>query len=1858
MLKMQRALAPMFLILIFRIGLMAQPVAGFNINYPALVCNPAVISFTNTSTGTPTLTYEWNFGVTVGTNSIQTNPSITYITCGTFNVTLIATDGNGLKDTVVHVVTVHCSPTVSFTVNQTSGCIPLACQFTNSSTAGSGTITSYAWDFGDGFTSTNANPNHTYTTSGCKTVTLTITNSFGCITTFTMNNAVCLFPKPVANFSAPVTSSCSAPFTATFNSSVSGGTGPYTYQWSFPNGNPATSTATNPSSTYNSPGSYNVQLIVTDANGCKDTLLQTAYILIGNNTTNFTISALSACAPATFNVSGTGTPLPSSFAWTTSPAGSPSTAATQNASFTFSSPGSYQICLNSTFSSGCVATKCTTVNVLPTPIANFTATGNLNACAPPQTIHFTNTTSGSPTTYSWTFTGGTPATFNGANPPNIVYSNCGNYNVSLTVTSANGCTTTASQNNFVNINCPVAAFTANPLGGCVPVTVNFNSTTSTGQPTIWNWNFGDPSSGAANTSNQQNPTHVYNSAGCHTVTLITNNAQGCGDTETQPNLICVGTPPVANFSSNPPVACASTVINFTNLSTNIFPYTSYVWDFEGVPPYDNQSTAPNPGYQYSDTGWFDVTLIACNYGCCDTLTIQNMEHILPPIAKIVTTRSCLTPFNVHFDGSQSIGANTYTWSFPGGTPASSSAINVNVVYPASGTYTATLTVFNNTTGCSYTTSTTLQIRNIQANFTATPLVGCAPLIVTLNNSSIDFSTLHFYVTNSTGQVVFSTTNAVQGFILPNPGVYSVELIATDVNGCSDTLFRNNYITVYGFHIAATAAPNTGCVPLLVQFTDNSTSVNSTAVSWSWNFGDPLSGAQNTSSLQNPSHTYVHSGAYNVTLSITDNHGCVSTGTISNMVNVIQPIADFAAIDSTICLGTQACFFNYSSGNNLTFQWSFGDGGNSTQANPCHNYLTNSIFNVRLIATDSQGCKDTLVKPVLVSKVVVGFTSNVTSAICPILPVQFTSTTTGAGNNASYFWDFGDGSTSTIQNPMHTYVVAGFFDVSLIVVNQYGCSDTLLIPQYIQIGGPIATVSVTPQSGCAPLTVCFYVTSTNSVSITWDFGDGVVMPGPDTICYTYLLNGVFHPQVILSNGVNCTYAMPLDSVVISAPTTLFSSTSPLCDSGLVQFTNLSTGLVPITNYQWNFGDPSSGANNTSTQINPSHNYSSLGNYLVTLVSTNVDGCTSQLTDTVFVVQSPTANFGFAQQNFCEDVVISFSDSSQSPSAINSWLWNFGDALSGASNISSLQNPSHIFSVAGTYVITEWITDQFGCTDSVIQNIIIHPHPTVSAGGNQTVCLGGSVQLNASGGISYLWTPAGSLSAVNISNPIASPATTCTYTVLVTDANGCTNSDSAIVTINGLPVIHAGNDTSTCLNAAINLNASGGATYNWSPSTGLSSVNIPNPVATPLQTTTYVVSGTDINGCFGSDTVVLTILSLPNVNAGPGFQICIGDSVQLNASGGVSYIWVPATGLNNPLFQNPVATPANTTTYTAIGIDNNGCSNSDTTVVLVHQLPLVVASSIDSVVCLSTSTMLNASGAVNYVWTPITFLNDPLIPNPVSTPVNNITYTVTGTDQFGCVNEDSVSLVVVFPFSMLSASDTDVCLGESVQLFSNGAAQYIWTPPAGLDNPTSPNPIATPSATTTYTVIGSDNICFHDTAFVVVVVNPLPVIDAGNSQQILAGETATLTAVGDSGWYQWSPSDLVDCVDCISTTTSPGKTTQYNIEVTNEFGCRATDSVTIFVICNNTVVFIPNAFTPNNDGKNDIFRIRSNGLESLKFFRVYDRWGALIFETSDLNEGWDGTFKNGLVRPDVFIYHIEAVCTTGDVVSLHGNVTVIR
>lgn len=478
---------------------------------------------------------------------------------------------------------------------------------------------------------------------------------------------------------------------------------------------------------------------------------------------------------------------------------------------------------------------------------------------------------------------------------------------------------------------------------------------------------------------------------------------------------------------------------------------------------------------------------------------------------------------------------------------------------------------------------------------------------------------------------------------------------------------------------------------------------------------------------------------------------------------------------------------------------------------------------------------------------------------------------------------------------------------------------------------------------------------------------------------------------------------------------------------------------------------------------------------------------------------------------------------------------------------------------TYTVTT--TDRYSCQGTSDMTVTVNPAGG-EAGPDVTLCSGGSVQLNATGGATYLWSPATGLSATNIPNPTASPLVTTAYFVTITSAAGCPYTDFLTVTVSPNAPINAGTDAAVCAGTSTTLNATGGSTYVWTPTTGLSDPNIANPVATPAATTTYTVNGTDANGCTGTDAVIITVNPNPNANSGTDADVCDGLSTTLNGSGGVSYAWTPATGLSATNINNPIATPAATTTYTLTVTDANNCTDTDDVIVTVNPLPPADAGP-DVPVCTGSSVTLQASGGTQYSWSPTTDLSNPNIAAPVCTPSAAITYTVTVTDNNGCIATDDID-VTVNPLPIADAgTDASICQNSSTTLNGAGGVSYLWSPATGLDDASLQNPSASPQVTTTYTVTVTDANSCSSTDDVVVTVIPAEPVNAGNDASACLGDPVSLTATGNGVSFSWSPATGLDNANIATPIATPTATTQYTVTMTDANNCTSTDVVIVTI-----------------------------------------------------------------------------------------------
>ncbi|MBL0308716.1 MAG: PKD domain-containing protein [Bacteroidetes bacterium] len=1513
------------------VRLSGQVTADFAINAPTNNCNPAIYSFSNNSIGIPPLTYEWNFGVYPGLNSVFANPSTTYLTCGSFAVKLITTNGLGLKDSITKMVVIRCSPKPSFTTSTLTGCLPMPVKFISTSQPGSGTITNLIWDFGDGSSGGGLSEEHVYTSSGCKNITLIATNSFGCVKDTTMNNVLCAYPRPTAAFSSPITTTCNLPLQVTYSNSSFGGTGPYNYRWIFEGGVPPTSTQATPQVTYNSYGSFTSYLVVVDANGCSDTIEKQNYINTVSSYVNFTLSSNTGCAPGSITTSAVTTSTPLSYNWTASPSAVITNPNSKNATFTFSDTGTYDLCLLVDYGNNCIGSRCSTVVINPAPLALFRAEGLFNTCQKPNLISFVDSSSGTNLAYDWSFNGGIPASANTPKPPMVVYDSCGTYTARLTVTNDFGCSSIHTLPAFMTITCPKNSIVVAPRYGCIPLSAGFTSGMDDGSPVSWLWDFGDTASGVNNISTLENPSHTFNDPGCYKVTLTTTTTEGCSVTTTMGDAVCGGHRPHPNFSANPPVNCVNQPVYFSDSSTGTFEYTKYVWDFYGGPPYDNMSNDKNPVYAYGDTGVFDITLIVSNYGCADTITKDDYVKILAPVALPKVITDCKNPLQVVLDGSGSTGGQRYKWIIPGGSPAVASSAVVIVTYPATGSYTATLIVYNDSTGCSDLGDISFSPTAGHAQFTASPLFSCAPSNICVNNTSIDaISHLWQLISSANGSVVTTSTARQPCFNINTAGIYGLRLIVTDAGGCKDTLYRPDYIQVNKPAANFIGAPLTGCVPLTSSFSDSSSVPASSApiVSWHYTFGDLASGSQNISTVKNPSHIFNFPGSYTIAQTVTDSTGCANTKTRNFYVVVGDPKARFTSPDTVVCNGSTICFKNTSSGNGLKYSWDFGDGTTSTVANPCRQYAVDSgLFNISLSVMDEVGCRDTTTRSsyINIQKFTAALMADVTTSNCPPLAVQFSNISRNTTSGTMYKWSFGDAQVSTLVNPFHIYNAPGSFNVSLIAVSPKGCTDTLVLNDYIRIGGPVATITQAPTSGCAPHRICMAVNSPNAVSYTWNLGDGTVKPGRDTICYTYESTGIFFPEIILSDTAGCVYAKPLGVIHVGGAVSHFNNEpAHICGPQTILFSDSSYGISAIQSISWNFGDSTSGPSNNSSQLNPSHHFSNPGSYNVTHRIMTTDGCSNTSQKVISVHPTLILNITLSDTAFCGPDTVYFTDKTVHLAPYNYRFWSFGDPISGNENFSGLPDPSHYYSTPGYHPVSLIVVDVNGCTDTAFTGFTLFEQPVAAFSAFDT-CLNSQPIIFQNSSLyagHYRWD-FGDGSSSTVFQPKHTFADTGSYQVrLAVNNKYCYDSASAFVRIQDLPNLSFQlNSNFLCgppaVFAATNTSTDAHSFF-WNFGNGIYSTEL-NAVDSFMQPGVYVIqlSGQNQFGCRDTVSDSITVYPYPKTNhiyLDP-LEGCAPFTLSFTAdvTNGTSYTWDFGDGSVPVVSENPTVSH----TYTDTG-----------------------------------------------------------------------------------------------------------------------------------------------------------------------------------------------------------------------------------------------------------------------------------------------------------------------------------------------------
>jgi len=1571
---------------------------------------------------------------------------------------------------------------------------------------------------------------------------------------------------------------------------------------------------------------------------------------------DFTANPASGCAPLVVQFNDASLGNPTHWYWDL---GNGTISYLQNPSVTYFTPGQYDIKLVVSNSQGADSViRYSYIEIYDKPVVNFSASPT-SGCypLPVQFTDLSNPINGTLSTWQWDFGDGT---FDTTQHPGHVYTNSGTYNVSLVVTNSNGCFKSITKPQFILIQPGVTAnFSNSSQSGCsAPATINFQNTSLGTGALTYQWDFGDGS-----TSTMENPDHVYTNTGNYQVTLIVTNSTGCTDTIVRPNAVTIGN--IFSDFSAPDFVCKGATINFTNNSVPT-PGTAF-WDFgDGT-----TSNDISPQKSYAVAGTYIIKLIN-NYGACtDSVTKQITINPQPLVAfNTADTVSCIAPFTVQFTNSSTGGSNCI-WDFGDGT--TSTETNPVHTYTGFGSFDVRLKVFSDQGGCekNIIKNNYIRIQPPSANITQLPQEGCAPFEWTFTSNANSSEPITGYFWDFGDGTTSTEENPTHVFA---QGTYSIKLIVTTASGCSDTTMVTDGIKAGNKpQTAFDATPLDACAFIPVNFSDNTPAP---VDRWLWDFGDG-----STSTTQNPIHTYTDTGFHHITL-ITWNNGCSDTLEKLNYVHINPPIARFNALFScsTPLIRT---FVNKSIGAD-TWLWDFGDGTTSTEFSPVHEFPGNGTYTVSLTVTNLQsGCSFTTSRQIRIIKETADFMASET-VTCRNTTVNFEAINSNPANISSYVWLFGNGATATGHDVSYSFSQSGVYDVMMVMNDRNGCHDTISRPQYITVNGPTAGFSVLPSTSCLMADVNFTDTShtdgTHPITTwTWNFGDGQIETlhsGP--FIHHYNVGGIYTVTLTVTDAAGCSDSLATtNAITVSQPHAIFSTMDTLsCPGKDIHFTNSSTGTA--LSYSWSFGDGSI-INHTEA---PTYTYAADGQFDIKLVVSDQFGCTDSLIKPAYVtIASPVANFIASDTlGTCPPLIVNFTNTS---SNYTTYSWDFGDG-----STSSLPAPSHFYDIPGEYIAKLTVTGYGGCVAVKTQRIVVHgPYGNFTY--NPLVgCT--PMQVNFTGTtrdrLSFVWDfNDGSTYATTdsiVSHTYTIPGTYIPKMLLIDDA-GCTVAiqGSDTLRVFGVNAAMEFNPPVVCDSGTVIFSSHSTSNdvitgYLWNFGDGVTSV---------AQDTSHFYSShgvyhptlvvTTQHGCRDTafTTEPLKIVGTPHGIITKSANGCTPVTIQFTGSlafadtSAMNWNWNFGNGETSAV-QNPPAVVYQTAGNYNIDLivtNSLGCSDTSQTQIEAYPIPDVQAGA-DITSCFGTGKTLQATGADSYSWLPAAGLSCSNCASPAANPEHNTEYVVKGTSIHGCSASDTIQVSVAFPIHITVSPGDSVCKGSAIALSASGASSYEWSPSDGLSSTTGNEVAARPLTTTNYRVIGTDNVgCFKDTAHIPVRVFDIPTVYAGPDITINVGQTIDLVPLisSDVTSAVWSPTGGQFRSDWPSITVKPRETTTYTIDVANAGGCTARSNRTVYVICDGANVFIPNTFSPNNDGINDVFFVRGTGLFNIKTIKIFNRWGEMVYtktgiRPNDAVAGWDGTYKGQKLNPDVFVYIIEITCDNNSVLTYKGNIALIK
>ena len=1615
-----------------------------------------------------------------------------------------------------------------------------------------------------------------------------------------------------ARFTADTSSGCS-PLAVTFTNTSTGFSSNAVYSWDFGNGN-TSALKDIAGANYKDEGIYTVTLTVTEESKTSSSSMQIT--VFKKPVVDFSIDLIKGCAPLPVTFTSNSTPGDGTIAAYTWDFGDGNTqSAGSSLVHEYNIAKIISPSLTVTNSYGCYSTlvKPNLLEINPVVIASFKSNKTV-LCNVQDAVGFLNTSAGvGALTYNWDFGDGATST---EAQPKHKYSQPGSYSVTLTATSADGCTSDTVLTNYLNVANFQTDFTIPSVCQNTPATLTDISTPAV---TIRKWFIN-----GIRTDTAAALQHTFSLPGTYKVKLA-NIYETCPDSVVK-TVTVQPAPSISGFVARLQNACGAPVsVEFTDTTTGA---TSAQWDFTGSGTFTG--TGQTASYLYTADGTYNVTLKTTGANGC-TAQITQPVSVYKDTATIKSSTGdlgCDTKTTV-FSAIAEENLTEYNWNFGDGSATSAEATPQHT-YTAPGEYEVVLQYIT-AGGCKGTSKYIIYVyEKPQFDFTSTSgtqICGSNPVNFLVTGQSLS----GVYYWNFGDSTDYTAMDPPYSHRYEFDTVYTVSLII-DNNGCRDTVTKTNYITVLP-PFPHVASINNTCEGTrgVVTFTERSRKTKQ----YTWNFGDGSAPYTYTSPVPQVQHEYKSTGVFVASLTGT-NGDCSATDSIRVYVLLKQnpslsaPVTAFCNSD-TLRTTVSALELNPATGpdsigyNLNLVQYSDGsifNGNTNTISGIGVNSIGVQLSNVdvnqsqiRVITTSEIfGCQDTTNYLPFQALGPVARFSIADNRLCFKTPVVFTDKSKPGRNSpiVKWEWHFGDEEQQTSirsTSVAHQYADPGTYNATLTVTDAASCTSTTPVDTgNVIVTGPKAAFSVSKDQVLPAEEVWFY-NQTNTINTnaadnryTWHYGDGATNANKlyaDSVSHSYQKEGFDTVILIAANVAEQCADTASALVVVRNPnlgftyTTAYINPESGCPPVIANFVNTS---INTTRISWDFGD----GNTADNLDNAGHIYEKPGVYKVTLYGYFSDGSIDSIYEMI-TIQGPYAQLRAVKPFACGAELITLTAASSNS---RNFTWDFGDGtlLNNADTFAQ-----HRYLTPGVYTPSLIVSDGNKCKFPFFLN-----KPIVI----DTLHLAISPILAACDSSLLLFTP---------------------------------------------------NIVSEAKELGLQL------TYHWNFGTGINkdTANTETGSFIYKRPGAYIISltGESPYGCTAITSDTIRVQPTPTASIVGPVQICENDSALFkgNATPGVTWNWQFGNGAFS-FDQNPPLQVYNTAGLNSVSlvVNDNGCFDTAWHPLLVNANPVVNASPLSATLCQGDSVQLQAHDGNSYRWTPVKYISSAGTATPYVFPDTTTTYFVTVKNEAGCTSVDSISIDVTQHFNVSTPSPLYICPGGIAQLAATGADNYHWLS-ADVSNADVANPTTSIYASQSYTVVGSDkNGCFTDTATTQVLTAVLPTVNAGADITTFAGTPVSLQATGsdDITTWQWLPKNNLSCDTCASSILTPHADGQYILQATNGSGCVAYDTLLVTILCKLSLVQIPSAFTPNGDGKNDFFSIRGRGIREVKHFAVFDRLGEQLFEQNKLQvgesfaNGWDGLYKNKPMPPGTYVFIADLICDTGELFRYKGTVVLIR